>query len=544
MALLSSPLACDHSRALHPELLLCAFDCLPQEDLLSAAKVCHLWRTLALQHSNHFYHLALVVDLGMKRDDVWLALKKFCADVHYLHQQNLRASLAVDWSRNTFSYVMAYDSAGRPMLKEQPPSVETALTIYTVMDAVREALPIVSKLKLVFGTALEAGEAVCPYLCDTRAPELREFSIRVTSNPSFGDENCATIHPDLFAGTAPKLSRIDLDTVKVDHQRIAAFAAVKVASLYRVDVQAHLPTLLPRVQQLTIDRVPAEDLKLLHSVPGPLRRLTISVDCTTTVTTAVLQPLAAVPDINISLVANDDVPCAIEGLSLASFFEPRCQLNLTLQLCNHGDSVVQVVLYDSNSRSPEDAAFLRAFGFVGWKDDGLCAVLVSTLRPLAPRIMKAAMDDSFLDLLPQLFVDLPALQTLHVQWGRCDKPSSFSNISTTGGNRLHCPKLSNLKLSKGAASSAVRVEVNAEQLQRVLRPEVSVLQQFSSVEMKQILVQNPQRWRFHGGGLGRWLPRRASRRRQGWSSDSGDVLLEGARQCRHGGVMYPTIAFM
>ncbi|KZV93474.1 hypothetical protein EXIGLDRAFT_717076 [Exidia glandulosa HHB12029] len=459
---LSSPgdVDVDLSRFVLPELLLSVFDWLPQKDLLSAAVVCRRWRALVLAHPNLFYQLALVFDMEHDNMKEWVPVHQFCAGLRYLRERNLRASVVVDWTK-----IMR--------------TVEGTSSM-AVMTAISDALPILTKLELAFGPVHGAilEKRFLLHLCGAAAPQLQTFSIKLNGFPA----QRAVLPERLFVGRAPKLWKCRVHGIKVDWPVPALFAtSMVVVNMLTRSSTVHLPDHFPRVQKLVIGHTL---LPVLYSHPKSLRELCFVVYNNVPNLSELLRPLAAVPDVAMTLVAREP-PSAVNHRSFVSLFGDLEQFTerLHMQLEDQGDPAVTVLTIRNNAVLCK-SSLVRTVLFRRYTDDAFRAVLAANLRPLAAHILTVSVDEHLFDLLPHIFESLPSARKLHVYWR---PPGSTQTPRVHAGhNRMYCPKLQQLHL----ATSGPRVEVNAERLQRAIRPgSFSVLQQFTRVQLNRLLVQ-------------------------------------------------------
>ncbi|KZV81007.1 hypothetical protein EXIGLDRAFT_731967 [Exidia glandulosa HHB12029] len=484
---LSLPPDFDYSRFVLPELLLCIFDHLPQKDLISASGTCRRWRALAHAHANLYYHLALDVDLA--RDDMPQTLNEFCAGLLYLRTSNLRARVVVDWTKVTPAAITVDQTTGLEHPAALPPTPQSSAAVQTVMEAIGNALSVITKLELVFGCPTKATleEDVFPHLCRAAAPQLEKFSLDVLTL-STPVKNYPSVPDHLFAGAAPKLAHVCLSGVLIKPQPIPALLSASALELNTpLTGTENLLDLVPRVQELTLRGLWASDLAKLYPLVNTLQKLTFVVAGLTTNVSEQLRPLAQIPQTSITVVVDDSSDVS-KHLSFAPFFEnlKRRKRPLSLRL-NEEDTGFPTLAF-SDADSVDEAQLIRAFCFMGCTNDELRAVLAANLRPLGAYIGRVAVGEHFLELLPDCFVTLPVMDALVVYWDDALESTNAPRFANTEGKRVHCPNLWQLWLVSLEPES--RPEVRAERLQRVLRPgKIPVLQQYSGVRLKQRLVQ-------------------------------------------------------
>ncbi|KZV93453.1 hypothetical protein EXIGLDRAFT_717057 [Exidia glandulosa HHB12029] len=482
---LSLPPDFDYSRFVLPELLLCIFDHLPQKDLISASGTCRRWRALAHAHANLYYHLALDVDLA--RDDMPQTLNEFCAGLLYLRTSNLRARVVVDWTKVTPAVITVDQTTGLEHPAALPPTPQSSAAVQTVMEAIGDALSVLTKLELLFGCPIKATleDDVFPHLCRAAAPQLEKFSVDVLTLPT-PVKNYPTVPDHLFAGAAPKLGHVCLSGVLINPQPIPALLSASVLELNTPLIGTeNLLDLVPRVQDLTLRGLWASDLAKLHPLANTLQKLTVVVGGLTTNITEQLRPLAQIPQTSITMAVGDwsDVS---NHLSLAPFFEDlkRRKRPLSFQLNEEVAGFPKLTFSDADS--VDEDQLIRVFCLIGCTDDELRVVLAANLRPLAACIGSVAVDEHFLELLPDCFVTLPVMDSLVVYWDNALESTDAPRFATT--KRVHCPNLWQLWLV--SLEPEFRREVRAKRLQRVLRPgRIPVLQKYSGVSLKQRLVQ-------------------------------------------------------
>ncbi|KZV93478.1 hypothetical protein EXIGLDRAFT_42937 [Exidia glandulosa HHB12029] len=484
---LSLPSDFDYSRFVLPELLLDVFDYLPQRDLLSVSGVCRRWRSLALSHPNLFYHLALNVDVA--RADVWKTLNTFCAGLLYLRTRNRRASVAVDWSR--LSGVT--DTVDRIAIIKSESSLSSSsvtLAVRIVMEAIGDSLAILNKISLTFGAPPDFifPNTVFPFLSCASAPQLDKFALTVFA-PLMDDP--IVLSPSLFKGVAPKLRDVTLRGVCLDCQSHPALAAASVVDLDLVKLWGSLSSCFPNVHELKMRHLSM--FTTIHSLIGTLRNLAFGFSLGMADMGVVLKPFARVPRTLITV--NASINGSSGDLTLASFFGAPHEPELYIQLLGNSVDMVQLAVSDKHADAEREAKFARIFAFTGFNDAALRGILGKTLRPLTRRIVNVVVAEALLELLPEFFDSLPALESLHVEWSPEASPaplsSSFPNLNASG-TRVHVPKLRHLQLiaSSYTGNPLLRVEVPAERLRRVLRPQGSLLQDYVGVKLKQFLVQD------------------------------------------------------
>ncbi|KZV81074.1 hypothetical protein EXIGLDRAFT_731882 [Exidia glandulosa HHB12029] len=470
----------DLSRFVLPELLLSVFDWLPQKDLFSAAAVCHRWRALVLAHPNLFYHLALVFDLERDNMREWVPVHQFCAGLRYLRERNLRASVAVDGTKIMRTVEWTHQARTTQLQVSQPTASSMA-----VMSAIRDALPILTRLELAFGPVHGAilEKSFLSHLCGAAAPQLQTFSIKLNGFPA----QRAVLPERLFAGHAPKLWNCSVYGIKVDRPVPALFATtVVVVIMLARSSTVHLTDHFPRVRRLAIGHT---NLPMLYSLPKTLRELEFVVYNDVPDLSELLRPLAAVPHVVMTLFARES-PSTVDHRSFVSLFGDLKQFteSLYMQLLDKGDPGVTVLTIHNNVVLNK-SSFVRTVLFRRYTDDAFRAVLVANLRPLAAHLLDVAVDEHLFDLLPRVFESLPSTRRLHVYW-HPPRSTQMPRVHA-GDKRMYCPKLRQLHLA-ALMTSGPPVEVNAERLQRAIRPgSFSVLQQFTRVQLNRLLVQIP-----------------------------------------------------